>query len=71
MDTRGGDRVELDKILDPASECDKSFWGRDAFILNKMNEHPHKPQTDGFEGIYFYYKTYERDSVLLSRTSTK
>ena len=51
MDTGGGYILELDKILDPASECDKSFWGRDAFELKKMNEHPHKPQTDGFEGI--------------------
>ena len=36
-----------------------------------MNEHPHKPQTDDFEDIYFYYKTYETYSVSFSRTSTK
>ena len=35
MDAGGGDRVDLDKILDPVSECDKSFWGRDAFKFKK------------------------------------
>ena len=63
--------MELDKLLDPASECEKSSWSRDAFNLNKTNEHPHNPQTDDFEDIYFYYKTYETYSVSFSRTSTK
>ena len=54
MDAAGGDRVKLDNILDPASECEKSSWSRDEFKLNEMNEHPNKPQTDGFEDIYIY-----------------
>ena len=53
MDAGGDDRVDLDKLLDPASECEKISWSRDAFKLNEMNEHPHKPQTDDFEYIYF------------------
>ena len=53
MDAGGDDRVELDKLIDPASECEKSSW------------------TDYFEEIYFYYKTYEKDSVSFSRTSTE
>ena len=71
MDAGGDDRVDLDKLLDPASECEKHSWSRYAFKLNEINEHPHKPQTDDFEDIYFYYKTYETDSVLFLRTSIK
>ena len=71
MDAGGDDRVDLDKLLDPASECEKSYWSRDAFKLKKINEHTHNPQTDYFEDIYFYYKTYETDSVPFSRISTK
>ena len=67
----GDDIVELCKLLGPASECEKSSWSRDAFKLNEINEHPHNLQTDDFEGMYFYYKSYETDSVLFSRKSTK
>ena len=31
MDAGGDDRVELDKLLGPASECEKRSWSRDAF----------------------------------------
>ena len=68
MDDGGDDREELEKLLDPASECEKSSWSRDFFKLNEMNKHPHKAQTDDFEDIYFYYKTYETDNLSLSRT---
>ena len=54
MDAGGDDRVDIDKLLDTASECEKSYWSRDAFKLNEMNEHPNKPQTDDSEDIYFY-----------------
>ena len=36
-----------------------------------MNKHPYKPQPDDFKDIYFFYNTYEIDSVLFSRTSEK
>ena len=51
MDAWGDDRVELDKLLDPAPERDKSSWSRDAFKLNKTNKHPHNPQADDSEDI--------------------
>ena len=51
MDAWVDDRVELDKLLDPAPECDKSSWSRDAFKLNKINKHPHNPQADDSEDI--------------------
>ena len=71
MDAGGDDRLDLDKLLDPVSECEKSYWSRYVFKLKEMYKHTHKPQTDDFEDIYFYYKTYETDSVLFSRTPTK